>query len=454
MNNNKKILRLQEKIVSKKVKKNNEDYWLDLISKENLDSIIKKDSNKYRNRIYTQEKTLSMFLTQSLNEDSSCQKIVSSRSLIEKTCSTSTGAYCKARQRLSTSNIKDMCRTLALKNKNKVSNKWKFKGRNIYLIDGTTLTMPDTSANQNKYPQAKFQKEGLGFPICRVVSIISLETGCIIDTAVSPFAGKGAAEQALLRDMLHNFKKGDILLADAMYSTYSLLTYVIEKGIDIVFVQNGARSRKTDFSKGEYLGEKDHLLTIKKPKDKPEWMDVNIFKNRPKSLIIRELKVGGKILITTMLCSKTFKAKTIKNLYKNRWQIEVDFRNIKNTLGLKSFSCKTPEMVIKELWVYLLAYNLIRTIILDSAIFNNIIPRQISFKHTLQLMECYMFLNQNINLYYNFLFLIASKIIGNREGRIEPRAIKKRQPTYPLLMKPRKIAQQFVKENGHPKKLK
>jgi hypothetical protein len=162
--------------------------------------------------------------------------------------------------------------------------------------------MPDTIDKQNKYPQ----QEGLGFPICRVVSIISLETGCIIDMTVSPFSGKGSAEQALLRGMLHNFKKGDIILADAMYSTYSLLTYVIEKGIDIVFVQNGARSRKTDFTKGTYLGEKNHLITIKKPKDRPEWMDTNIFKNKPKSFIIRELKISGKILITTMLCNNSY----------------------------------------------------------------------------------------------------------------------------------------------------
>jgi len=450
MNNNQKALKLQENIISKKVKKYNEDYWLDLIYKNNLNSILNNQTNKYRNRIYTQEKTLSMFLTQAINQDSSCQKIVSSRSLIEKTCSTSTGAYCKARQRLNTSSIKNMCTNLALKNQNKVHNKWKFRGRDVYLIDGTTITMPDTTNNQNKYPQMNGQKVGLGFPICRVVSIISLETACVIDTAISPYSGKGAAEQTLLRGMLDNFKKGDILLADAIYSTYALLSYVIEKGIDIVFVQNGARSRKTDFNKGKYLGKKDHLITIKKPKEKPEWMDITLFKNKPKSLTIRELKVAGKILITTMLCDKTFKAKTIRSLYKNRWQIEVDFRNIKNTLGLKSFSCKTPDMVIKELWVYLLAYNLIRTMILDSAIYNNIYPREISFKHTIQLIENYMFLNSNINLYYKLLVLIANKTIGNREGRIEPRAIKKRHNNYPLLMKPRKIAQQLIKENGHP----
>ncbi len=239
-----------------------------------------------------------------------------------------------------------------------------------------------------------------------------------------------------------------------MYSTYSLLTYVIEHGIDIVFVQNGARSRKTDFNIGEYLGDKDHLITIKKPKDKPEWIDKKIFKNKPKEFKIRELKVGGKILITTMLCNKITSAKTIKELYKNRWNIEVDFRNIKSTLGLKSFSCKTPKMVLKEMWVYFLAYNFIRTIMLDSAIYNKIFPRQISFKNIIQLIKSFIFLELNISSYKKLLYLIGKKIIGNREGRIEPRAIKKRHNGYPLLMKPRKIAQEEIIKNGHPKKLK
>lgn len=238
-----------------------------------------------------------------------------------------------------------------------------------------------------------------------------------------------------------------------MYSTYSLLTYVIEKGIDIIFVQNGARSRKTDFSKGEYLGNSDHLITIKKPKDIPNWMSKDEFKNKPKEFTIRELKVAGRILITTMLCSKTVSSKVIKDLYKQRWQIEVDFRNIKQTLGLKHFSCKTPKMVLKEMWIYFLAYNIIRSIILDSAIYKKINPRQISFKHTLQLLTIYSSISNKIS-YKKLLYYIGQNCIGNREGRIEPRAIKKRHNGYSLLMKPRKIVQEEIRRNGHPKKLK
>jgi hypothetical protein len=142
--------------------------------------------------------------------------------------------------------------------------------------------MADTKKNQEIYPQPKWQKEGLGFPILRVVAIISLDTGAIIDAQAGSLKGKGSGEQGLLRSMLGQFKKGDILLADAMFSTYTLLSYVLEHGIDIVFVQNGARARKTDFTKGEKIEDNDHIITIKRPKEIPEWMNEEEIASRPK----------------------------------------------------------------------------------------------------------------------------------------------------------------------------
>ena len=458
MNHSQSALNLQQNIISKSIKNSHSDHWTEMINTHNLAPIIKEYSQKSRNRIYTPKQTLSMFLTQATSEDRSCQKAVNDTALNllssnQTACSISTGGYCNARQRLSKSMLKDMCQSVALSNEKKVNKKWQFRGRDIYLVDGTTMTMPDTIENQKKYPQPNFQKPGLGFPICRVVGIISLATGSLINAAVSPFSGKGAAEQALLRGMLGTFKKGDIILADALYSTYSLLSYVIEHGIDIVFVQNGARSRTTDFTKGKRLGKNDHLITIKRPKKKPEWMSQEEFDLKPKEITIRELKRGGKLLISTMLCPKKTSAKTVQGLYKHRWQIEVDFRNIKSTLGLKILSCKTPEMVLKEMWVYFLAYNMIRTLMLESALYNKMLPRQLSFKHTIQLLTSYsgVFYGKS---YQGLLLLIGKRCIGNREGRVEPRAIKRRHNDYPLLMKLRHIAQNEIRQNGHPKKLK
>ena len=448
MNHNKKIIKHQINISRNKLKNNNIDFIEKFIS---TDKYINQFFNN-RNRIYTQQKTLSMFVSQSINQDGSCQNVVNKLALNrDKKTSISTSGYCKARNRLSASTIKNLTKSIAQKNEAKINNHWRFRDRNVYLIDGTTLTMPDTEKNQKEYPQAKSQKEGLGFPICRIVSIISLSTGLMIDANIGKYSGKETGEQALLRPMLHNFTKGDIVLADAMYSTYTLLAYMIEKEIDIVFVQNGARSRKTDFTQGELLSGNDHIITIKAAKSIPTWMSEKEIEELPKTLKIREINISGKILITTMLNPKITTAITIKNLYKEIWNIEVDFRNIKSTLDLHSFKCKSPDMILKEMWINFLAYNLIRTLMLESALYSKILPRQISFKNSLQLYISYL---QNPRLNYKKLLrLIGEKVIGNRAGRIEPRALKKRPNNFPLLMKHRNIAREEIKENGHPKKM-
>jgi hypothetical protein len=240
-----------------------------------------------------------------------------------------------------------------------------------------------------------------------------------------------------------------------MYSTYSLLSYVLKHKIDIVFVQNGARARNTDFTQGKIIANDDHIITIKKPKQDPEWMSDDEIKEIPKDIQIREIKTKDKILITTLLCAKKNPIKLIKHLYKERWHIEVDFRNIKITLDLKEFKCKTPEMIIKEMWVSFLAYNIIRSLMLSSALYNNINPRIISFKSTLQFYLHYldMEIYSKLNL-QNLFKLISEKIIGNRAGRIEPRLLKKRCNAYKLLTVPRSIARAEVIKNGHYKKMK
>ena len=450
MSYSKKLINLQKNISLNEVKNSDIKFIERFISTED----ISKLSTNYRNRIYTPKTTLSLFISQAINQDSSCQNMVNKLALNkEKNICISTSGYCKARGRLSTSIISNMTKELARKDEKRINSKWKFRDRNIYMIDGTTIIMPDTPSNQEVYPQPKYQKEGLGFPISRLVGIISLTTGSIIDVNIGTFSGKGTGERMLLLDMLHNFKKGDIILADALYSTYTLLSFAIEKGIDIVFVQNGSRTKKVDFSTGEILGRNDHIITFKKPKIKPDWMDDNEFKALPKELKIREIKTKNKILITTFLSKKKTNIKTIKNLYKERWHIEVDFRNIKTTLGLHSFKCKSPKMVKKEMWIYFLAYNMIRSLMLDSALYNKMLPRKISFKNSLQLYLHYLESYTQIS-YEKLLKLIAQKVIGDRGGRVEPRALKKRPNAYSLLMKPRKIAQQEVLKNGHPKKQK
>lgn len=417
---------------------------------------------KHRERLFPPTETLSMFMTQALKPDRSCQSIVNDAAVTRvryglPPCSTNTGAYSKARQRLPLTMVSGMAVFTGQLIAAKVPDRWLWHGRRVLLADGTTVTLPDTPENQATYPQPSGQKPGMGFPIGRIVGITCLSSGASLNAAMGPCKGKGSGEQALLRSLLDTLKTGDVLLGDAFYATYALLAELLSRGVDAVFEQHGSRRRSTDFRRGKKLGRKDHLITLSKPKIRPQWMAVAHYESLPDTLTVRELDVGGKVLVTTLLCPKAVPKSDLKALYKRRWNVELDIRNIKTTLGMETLSCKTPLMGEKEMWVYFLAYNLIRLIMLQSALLADVLPRLLSFKHTLQLWLAWSGTANCANVEESIddlLILVAQQSVGNRPGRIEPRALKRRQKPYPLLTRKRAVAREFVRKHGHPKKLK
>lgn len=459
---NNKLTRFKQQQLESHVDKSNAYSFFNLLTSPELLDCVDANSPEYRERLYPPTETLSMFIAQSLNQDSSCQSIVNDIAVKRivsglKPNSTATGAYCRARSRLPTEMVSSLVKQTGLMVDAQVPNKWRWQGKRVRLIDGTTVTMPDTQENQDRFPQQGSQKPGLGFPICRIVAVICLSSGVILNAAIGRFNGKGASEHNLLRTMLDTFEPNDIVLGDAFYGSYYLLAALQDKGVDFVFEQLGPRKRTTDFRKGQYLGPKDHLIEIPKPKQAPEWMSQEAFDQLPDLLRIRELKVGGKVLITSLLSDKEFKKQALKLLYKNRWQVELDFRYIKTTLGMEEFSCKTPAMNEKEMWVYFLAYNLIRLVMAQAGILADIQPRQLSFKHSLQLWlawSAYVFSGRAQVDEGQLFTLIAQRTVGNRPGRIEPRAVKRRPKPMSLLVIPRVEARAQVAKFGHPRKLK
>ncbi|MDO3385391.1 IS4 family transposase [Gilvimarinus sp. SDUM040013] len=416
---------------------------------------------EHRERLFPPTETLSLFLAQAMSEDRSCQRIVNQSSIQRavfgsRPISTITGGYCRARQRLPLNMVNQLACYLGEQIHRDSPDQWRWMGRPVKLVDGTTLTMPDTSENQKSFPQQRGQQPGLGFPICRLVGITCLASGALLDAAIGRFNGKGGDEQTLLRSMEDQFKTGDILLGDAFFSTYFFIASMQIRGVDILMEQQGARRRKTDFRLGAKLAQRDHLITLTKPKIRPHWMTPADYDAAPNSLLIRECKVGGKIMVTTMTCAKTYPKAKLKSLYKQRWQVELDIRHIKDTLGMNILTCKSPAMVIKEIWVYLLAYNLIRYMMAQSALLSDLSPRKLSFKHCLQLwsiavQQMVMSDDQQMRV---LLSLMSEKQVGNRPRRIEPRAVKRRPKPFPLLLKPRDQAREEVRKSGHPKKLK
>ncbi len=417
---------------------------------------------EHRERLFPPTETLSMFLAQTLSADRSCQRAVNDAAVKRLTgglpmCSTHTGAYCRARVRLPVAMVSTLTRDTGRWVIKNIPDAWRWQGRPVRLVDGTTVTMPDTLANQAAYPQPGSQKPGLGFPLCRLVGIVCLSSGALLNAAMGRHQGKGCDEQALLRSILDTLASGDILLGDAYYATYFLLCSLQERGVDAVFEQQGARRRRTDFRCGQRLGQRDHLIALRKPKIRPAWMSQAHYDQTPDTVTVRELATGGKILVTTLLCPKQTPKHDVKMLYRSRWHIELDLRNIKTTLGLEMLSGKTPEMAVKEIWVYLLAYNLIRLLMAQAALLADRLPRQLSFKHTLQLWIAWgqhgIGTNGDEKLAGLFV-LIAQQQVGNRPCRIEPRAIKRRPKPFPLMTRPRNEAREVTRKNGHPRKLK
>ena len=414
---------------------------------------------EHRERLFPPTETLSMFIAQALSEDGSCRQVVNDAMVKRvigglKPGSTDTGGYCKARGRLPEAMVSTLARETGGIITKGAASWWHWRNRPVRLVDGATVTLPDTEENQAAFPQSSSQKTGLGFPMCRVVALLCLGSGALLDAALGPCQGKGSDEQSLLRELLDSLQSGDILLGDAFYATYFLLCELVRGGVDGLFEQYGARKRSTDFSTGEKLGVRDHLIVLTKPK-KPDWMSQYEYDQAPDTLKVREFQADGKIMVTTFLCPTDTPKRVLKALYRQRWHVELDLRNIKTTLRMEHLRCKTPEMARKELWVYLLAYNLIRLLMAQAALLADQIPRQLSFKHTVQIWMAWQQRGGathdavSINA---LLVLIAEPRVGLRPGRVEPRALKRRPKPFPLLTKPRPVAREEVREQGHPKK--
>ena len=432
-----------------------------LLTSDLLFDEVEKYLPDHRERLFPPTETLAMFVAQAMSPDRSCQHTVNQAAIQRLVnglprCSTHTGGYCRARQRLPIHMIAGLTRYLGQQLDQRLREAWRWQGRRVRLVDGTTVTMPDTEANQAVFPQQAGQQTGLGFPICRIVGITCLSSGVVLDAAIGRFNGKGGDEQTLLRSIEGTLESGDVLLGDAFYPTYFFIARMQAQGVDILMEQQGARKRVTDFRCGKHLGARDHLISLSKPKIKPDWMSETAYKAAPERLVVREFKANGKIMVTTLTCPKNASKRALNTLYQQRWNVELDIRHIKDTMGMNVLSCKTPEMVIKEIWVCMFAYNLIRLLMLQAAFIADILPREISFKHSLQLwlLRSQQADTSDEKMLLVVCELIAQQRVGNRPGRIEPRAVKRRPKPYPLLTTPRSLAREQVRLYGHPKKLK
>jgi len=409
-------------------------------------------------RIYSPLVTLWVFLGQVLSADHSCRaavaRLIAHRlSRGQSPCSAATGAYCQARKRLPEKFFSAVACLVGRALDSKVDPRWLWKGRRVLMFDGSTVSMPDTRKNQRAYPQLYNQKPGVGFPIARIGAVISLSCGAILNLGICRYAGKGQGEVSLLRRLWDIFRPGDVLLTDSLMSTWKEMLLLKQRGVDSVSRLNKA-TRKADFRRGKRLGKEDHIVRWPKPTSIRS-VDWKTYKSLPEYLTIRETRIRVEqpgfrtkaiVVVTTLLDPEQTTKEDLASLYRARWNNELDLRSIKISLQMDILRCKSPELVRKEIWTHVLAYNLIRTIMAQAAIKHGLEPRSISFKGAMQTLEAFQpliaFQGEHdsvfrMNLYHQLLDAVAIHRVADRPDRFEPRLRKRRPKKYDKLIKPR-----------------
>jgi hypothetical protein len=408
-------------------------------------------------RIYSPLITLWVFLSQVLSQDHSCRAAVA-RLIARRVsrgqcpCSAETGGYCQARKRLPEEFFAEVARQTGGALENSAKEQWLWKRRRVLAYDGSTVSMPDTAENQQAYPQPPQQKPGVGFPLARIAAFFSLSCGAVLDLAICSNAGKGHSELGMLRKLWDILRPGDVMLADRYMCAWHEIFLLGQRGIDSVIRLRV--HRHADFRRGRRLGKGDHIVEWPRPSiiRSIDWQSL---KSLPEFLTIRETRVRVEqpgfrcraiIVATTLLDADEVPASDLADLYRARWNAELDLRSLKQTMQMDILRCKTPELVRKEIWTHILAYNLIRTIIAQAASQHGIQPRSISFKGTVQTLEAFQPLiaiqgernsAHRQSLYQKLLDAIAAHRVAGRPDRFEPRQRKRRQKKYDRMMKPR-----------------
>ena len=408
-----------------------------------------------RNRFFNKENIFWAFFSQVLDADGGCQEVVrklqACAAMRSKPLpSSSTSAYCQARIKLNQESLHEILQHTSTRLQKKVDT-GRLNGRRVIVVDGTGVSMPDTKQNQEIWPQQVSQKPGCGFPQAALCACFCLQTGALLSYEEG---NKKSHELPMLRKQIDTFKSTDIFLGDKGFCSYFDVSNFKDRGVDCVFTL-ARRLPVTEVEAIKVLGEDDLLIHWKKPvRTKASSYSQEDWEQLPETLSLRQIKVtvdqpGFRTtsfhIITTLLDAQEYPAEEIAELYFQRWDVELFFRDIKTTMGMDILRCRTPDMVRKEIIMHLIVYNCIRCLMLEAAQKKAHSVREVSFKGSIQaLRQWEPHLNQgNINKQKRYRLMqllyesITGKIIVDRPGRSEPRAVKRRPKHYQLLTAPR-----------------
>lgn len=424
----------------------------ELLPSEVIEQALLELKIRYKRRLFDPIVTLWAFLSQVLGTDKSCHNTVSKiiAYLVGQGVeipSTDTSAYCQARARLPEKLLEKLFSELAQNLEEKVITEYLWCNRNVKVIDGSSVSMPDTVENQKFYPQSSSQKFGCGFPIAKIGVIFSLATGAAVALVIDVL---NTHDIKLARKLYQFLNPLDVLLGDRAFCAYADMVSIKNLNCDAVFRKHQART--TSIRKGKIVGDCDKLVTWYKPKKCPQGLTESEFTALPQTIIVREIyyyivmpgfRTQQVSLITTLLDTTTYSSLKLIELYGKRWDVELDLRHLKTSLGMDVLRCKTPSMVRKEIYVYLLAYNLLRSLMWSAGTTYGTPPLRLSLQGTRHHLNNFIpellaaHSTKRQRFYSTLLKVIAHKAVPERPGRSEARVRKRRPKAYPLMTKPR-----------------
>jgi hypothetical protein len=368
--------------------------------------------------------------------------------------------YCQSRSTLPLDRLQEIHEGVVREAREGLAAKDLWCGHEVFVADGSTVTAPDTPENQKAFPQQSVQKPGCGFPIIRLVALLSLATGML--TAWTPGHWR-QHEVCLLQRLWDCLRPDDVLLADRGFCNWAVLAQCLQRRIHAVFRVKGVRRR--DFRRGKRLGKDERLVQWHKPKLPSATISAAQWALLPEVLTLRlvrcRMPIPGfrtrqVILVTTLLDSLQYPPAALDQLYYRRWAMELTLRNIKTTLQMDQLSCKTPRNLEREIRMHFLAHNLVRRLMLEAARRHHVRLERVSFAGSLAAARRYgealwqtPSQRRRRALLEELFHVLAVDLVPDRPGRREPRAVKRRPKPYPRLMCHRHRFREILHQNRY-----
>jgi Transposase DDE domain len=406
---------------------------------------------RFRERTLTPVVTTYLFLQQLLHGHASPSKLRHLSGL-----DFTPSAYCQARARLPVSFFHRLRRAVTERCRAAepvLAGRTPWRRQRVFLLDGSSFSMPDNAELQAEFGQSGTQAAGCGFPTAHLLALFDAHTGYLLHAVPAPLRTHDMAHAAWLH---HGLQRGDLLIGDRAFCSYAHLALCRQHGLHGLFRahqrllisfrpgrRHAPRGGNAAACKGlprsrwlRRLGRRDQVVEYFKPDDRPDWMTEADYAALPDTVTVRELRFRVRVpgrrvreitVVTTLLDPHRYSAKQLARWYERRWQVEVNLRHLKTTLQMDVLRSQTFVGILKELQVFVIVYNLVRRVMVVAAQRQEVEPWRISFADALHWLQAARRGDE----------LPALEVVPERPGRVEPRARKRRPKEYDLLNKPR-----------------